>query len=239
MFLKASLILLGAIQVPFLVHSTALPHTSSPEPELVVPRAPSRWVHPGLFLNKPQLELIKSNVNAGRQPWKGAYDSMLGSNLTSRTRKPSPVATVECGPTSTPDIGCHAEREDALAAYALSLAWYISGKMEYATKAISYLNAWSSTIKNHTYSNAPLQTGWAGASWVRAAEIIRYSNAGWSTADIVAFETMLRTVYVPVLSKGSDSNGNWELGTSLPLRSRKSPSLLTLLPLSSSLFSPK
>ena len=74
------------------------------------------------------------------------------------------------------------------------------------------MNAWAGTIKAHTNKNAPLQTGWAGSSWAKAAEIIRYSNAGWSQSDITKFETMLRNVYLPELIVGSSSNGNWELG---------------------------
>ncbi|KAL8995931.1 MAG: hypothetical protein Q9169_004432 [Polycauliona sp. 2 TL-2023] len=110
-----------------------------------------------------------------------------------------------------PGNGCHEEREDAMAAYANALAWYYSGTQSYANKAISYMNAWARTIKDHTYSNAPLQTGWSGASWARAAEIIRYSNAGWSSRDITAFENMLSNVYLPKIIGGSNSNGNWEL----------------------------
>ena len=138
---------------------------------------------------------------------------MLSSPLASLSRNPKPTKTVECGPTSTPNHGCTDEREDALAAYAMSLAYYISGSSQYAQKAISYMNAWSKTIQSHTNSNAPLQTGWAGASWARAAEIIRHTYTGWSGADASAFGTMLRTVYLPTVIEGSQSNGNWELGS--------------------------
>lgn len=137
---------------------------------------------------------------------------MLDHELTSPTRNPKPTATVECGPTSTPNKGCTEERQDALAAYANAIAYYISGESAYATKAISYMNAWAYTIKAHTNSNANLQTGWAGASWARAAEIVRHTYGGWRAADISAFEGMLRKVYLPVVIKGSNSNGNWELG---------------------------
>jgi len=94
----------------------------------------------------------------------------------------------------------------------MSLAWYISDSTKYAQKAISYMNAWAQTIQGHNNSNAPLQTGWSGASWARAAEIIRYSNAGWAASDIATFENMLRNVYLPEVIVGSNSNGNWELG---------------------------
>ncbi|KAL8750886.1 MAG: hypothetical protein Q9199_006787 [Rusavskia elegans] len=137
---------------------------------------------------------------------------MLADPLASSTRSPRPFQTVACGSGSeNPGDGCHEEREDALAAYANALAWYISGTQSYASKAISYMNAWARNIKDHTASNAPLQTGWSGASWARAAEIIRYSNAGWSSSDITAFENMLRNVYLPKIIGGSNANGNWEL----------------------------
>ncbi|KAF5335431.1 hypothetical protein D9758_016911 [Tetrapyrgos nigripes] len=174
-------------------------------------RAPSTFTHPGVLIDRAQLDFIKQKVNSGQQPWTDAYNSMLSDSLGSLSRTPSPTTTVECGPTSTPNVGCTAERQDALAAYAMSLAWYISGSTQYAQKAISYMNAWAKTIKGHTNSNAPLQTGWSGASWARAAEIIRYTNAGWAASDVTAFENMLRNVYLPTLIKGSSSNGNWEL----------------------------
>lgn len=114
----------------------------------------------------------------------------------------------------------------------MSLAWYVTKSSQYAEKAseyipislrsslfelrtdplqVSYMNAWATTIKDHTNSNAPLQTGWSGASWARAAEIIRYTYNGWAANDIAAFEEMLKNVYLPKLLVGSQNNGNWEL----------------------------
>ncbi|KIY69057.1 chondroitin AC/alginate lyase [Cylindrobasidium torrendii FP15055 ss-10] len=177
----------------------------------VVPQAPSSWAHPGVMINRAQLGFVKNKVAVGAQPWSSAYRAMLDHELASPTRNPKPTATVECGPTSTPNKGCTEERQDALAAYANALAYYFSGEASYATKAISYMNAWAHTIKAHTNSNAKLQTGWAGASWARAAEIVRHTYSGWRAADISAFEGMLRNVYLPVVIKGSNSNGNWEL----------------------------
>ncbi|KIK65160.1 hypothetical protein GYMLUDRAFT_71043 [Collybiopsis luxurians FD-317 M1] len=178
--------------------------------------ASATFKHPGILIDRQQLDFVKAKVSSGAQPWTNAYNAMLKDPLASLTRNPSPTVTVECGPYSTPDVGCADERNDALAAYAMSLAWYISGTAQYAQKAISYMNAWAKTIKGHTLSNAPLQAGWAGASWSRAGEIIRYTNAGWSAADIAAFEKMLKDVYLPLVIKGAPRyNGNWELGKSI------------------------
>lgn len=182
------------------------------EPVENLTRVASSFKHPGVFLDSKQLDFIKSMVNSEAQPWKEAYDSMLSSPLGSTTREAKPTSTVECGPTSKPDHGCSDEKQDALAAYTMSLAWYISGSKKYAEKAIYYMNVWANTITAHTNSNAPLQTGWSGSSWTRAAEIIRHTYGSWSPGDIQKFEDMLRNVYLEEVIVGSSKNGNWDLG---------------------------
>lgn len=211
MFFQLKVIVLAAASILSFASGSPINDAPIAKDQALEARAPATFTHPGVLVDKAQLDFVKSKVQSGAQPWTDAYNSMLSSNLGSLTRTPSPVATVECGPTSTPNVGCTAERQDALAAYAMCLAWYISGTSSYAQKAISYMNAWAKTLKAHTNSNAPLQTGWAGASWARAAEIIRYSNAGWASSDISAFENLLRNVYLPEVIGGSNSNGNWEL----------------------------
>ncbi|GAB1203747.1 hypothetical protein APSETT445_002386 [Aspergillus pseudonomiae] len=128
---------------------------------------------------------------------------------------PSPHVIVECGPYSDPDVGCKAERDDSLAAYANALAWAINGTEAYARQAIRIMDAYSSTIQGHNNSNAPLQSGWVGSVWARAGEIIRYTNAGWSDDGIQQFGDMLRKVYMPLTVNGTAKNvANWELETS-------------------------
>ncbi|MEU9331851.1 alginate lyase family protein [Streptomyces sp. NPDC048290] len=172
--------------------------------------APAAFTHPGVTVSKSQLDFAREKVLAGAQPWKGAYDQMMASKYASQSRVPKPRAVVECGSYSNPNNGCTDEREDAIAAYTNALAWYITRDADYARKAIQLMDAWSGTITDHTNSNAPLQTGWAGSSWPKAAEIIKYTyTGGWANSG--RFATMLRTVYLPEIINGSKSNGNWEL----------------------------
>ncbi|MER7562422.1 alginate lyase family protein [Streptomyces sp. NPDC097941] len=172
--------------------------------------APATFVHPGVTVSQGQLDFALSKVNAGAQPWKGAFDAMLASKYADLNRTPKPRAIVECGSYSNPNYGCTDEREDAIAAYTDALAWYITRDERYAKKAIQLMDAWSAVITDHTNSNAPLQTGWAGSSWPRAAEIIKYAyNGSWANSG--RFATMLRNVYLPEIINGSNSNGNWEL----------------------------
>lgn len=191
--------------------------TLLPAPTLAAPAAPAavaapdRFAHPGVLNSRAQLDFVRTQVQAGRQPWKAAYDQMLGSKYGSLTRTPKPRAVVECGSYSNPNIGCTDEREDAIAAYSHALAWYITKDARYARKSIELMDAWSATIKDHTNSNAPLQSGWAGSTWPRAAEIIKHTyTGGWPNQG--RFATMLREVYLPEVIGGKpNSNGNWEL----------------------------
>jgi hypothetical protein len=200
-----------SVTVPPTVAPTLIPPTVVP-PVSTPPTTPSGgFVHPGVLDSRASLDFVKAKVAAKQQPWLNAYNQMLSNGLLSQSRQPAPRATVECGSYSNPNNGCTEERQDALAAYGNALAWYISGDTKYATKAISYMNAWAPVIKAHTNSNGPLQTGWAGSTWPRAAEIIRYTYTGWAPADVEKFSAMLRTVYLPTVIKGINSNGNWEL----------------------------
>ena len=113
---------------------------------------PGGFQHPGVLVSKAQLDFIAGKVKSGAEPWAAAYTDMTSNPLASLSRQPKPTATVECGPTSTPNIGCTGavrllpvslfsltaaldERQDALAAYAMSLAWYITKSSQYAEKA--------------------------------------------------------------------------------------------------------
>ncbi|WP_354640101.1 alginate lyase family protein [Kitasatospora camelliae] len=173
--------------------------------------APPSFTHPGVLVSRGQLDFVRGKVQAGAQPWKAAYDRMHASKYASLSRTPKPRAVVECGSYSNPNYGCTDEREDALAAYTLALEWSITRDSRYATKAIQIMDAWSGTLKDHTNSNAPLQSAWSASTWPRAAEIIRYGYGNWPADKVDRFGAMLRNVYLPKVVNGSRSNGNWEL----------------------------
>lgn len=168
--------------------------------------------HPGILLNRAQLDLIKERVATGIEPQKTAFAALLTSPLADLNYAPSPRATVECGPNSKPDLGCKDERRDATAAYTQALAWQITGNEKYARNAIRIMNAWAGTLTGgHINENGPVQAAWAASVWPRAAEIIRYTSPFWAKEDLARFSQMLVTQYVPSLIHGCDENGNKEL----------------------------
>jgi len=175
------------------------------------PEEPAVFTHPGVLVDKAQLDFAREQVRAGAQPQKAAYDAMKASTYASLTYTPKPRAIVECGSNSNPNYGCSDERNDALAAYTHALLWYIDRDPRNARKAIEIMDAWSAVLQDHINSNAPLQTGWSGASFSRAGELIKHTyNGAWVQRG--RFERMLRDVYLPGIRDGAGcKNGNWEL----------------------------
>jgi hypothetical protein len=177
---------------------------------------PTAFVHPGALVNGAQLDFLKTKVAAGTEPWASALSAAKSDDHASLSYSPHPPTDtngdVGCGPVSMPDIHCSDEKSDASAAYADAVIWAITGDTQYAAKAITILDAWSAVMKSHSLDNAPLQSGWTGTLFARAAEIVRYTPAGWPAAKVDQFAAMIKTAYVPYLVKGTPGgNGNWEL----------------------------
>ena len=148
---------------------------------------------PEVLVSQHGLDVVRLKVSAGTEPWKSAYAQVRDSSYASLSWRPQPRSSVDCGSNSNPDRGCTDEHMDGVAAYTQALIWYLTGDRRSAAKAIQILNAWPPVLKKHTNSNAKLQAGWAGATFARAAELVRYSGAGWSAAAATRFGTMLRT----------------------------------------------
>ncbi|MDD9376207.1 alginate lyase family protein [Streptomyces sp. ZAF1911] len=202
---------LGLVAALTLAPTSAAVTPDTPNTPAVLAAAPTAFAHPGVLNSRAQLDFVRAKVLAGQQPWKAAFGDMLASRYGSLSRTPKPREIVECGSYSNPNLGCTDEREDAIAAYTDALAWYITRDARYAKKSIELMDAWSARIKDHTNSNAPLQSGWAGSTWPRAAEIVKHTyTGGWPGQG--RFATMLRDVYLPEVIGGKpNSNGNWEL----------------------------
>jgi rhamnogalacturonyl hydrolase YesR len=176
------------------------------------------FVHPGVPVSGQQLEYVKRMVAAHTEPFYSAFLKAQHSSwgaLDYTPKGPPKDGYIKCGPVSNPNIGCKDADNDGTAAYTQALLWTITGNHAYADNAILILNTYGQRLKGYSqekpYTNAPLQAAWDGQHWPRAAEIIRYSGAGWKDMDIATFERMLRTAILPMVQNGSPSNGNWEI----------------------------
>ena len=170
--------------------------------------------HPGVLVSREQLNFIKRQVQEKKEPIYGEFQKAVASQYAALDYKlmgPPTTGIIECGSYSRPDHGCHAEDADASAAYLQAVLWWITGDHRYADNSIRIMNTYAQQLKGYTLSNAPLQAAWTAEMWPRAAEIIRYSHAGWKPEDIQAFSDMLTKLNLPLIHDGGPQNGNWEL----------------------------
>ncbi len=167
------------------------------------------FVHPGINQQLKDLAYMKKLVQTVAQPWKGAFDKLKIATDTVFTIKPH--VHVLRGPYGKPNIGGDDLSRSANMAYNYALLWYITNNKSYANKAIEILNAWSQVLHDFDYNDAKLLAAWTGHVFCNAAEILRYTNAGWQQKDIDAFSNMLMTVYYPLMRYYyPQANGNWD-----------------------------
>jgi hypothetical protein len=128
--------------------------------------AAAGFVHPGILIDQNQIDLVRSKIAAGAEPWTSALkmlESTGGSTATadrpsmrysSLSYVPDPVPVIQAPSSGNlsyiaahPELGLAAIGDvtmidDARAAYAQALMWAFTGNPAYATKAIEIMNAW-------------------------------------------------------------------------------------------------
>ncbi|MCE5186351.1 MAG: alginate lyase family protein [Planctomycetaceae bacterium] len=179
-----------------------------------VQTARAEFVHPGLLHSQSQLDLIKAKVAAGEQPWTGGYE-LLRQNKEAiyGYQVKGPYARVGRGRKQGDNVYKSQFDADCNAAHYNALMWAITGDKRHADKALEILNGYSAILKEIVGTDKILMASLNGAKLLYAAEILRYSDAGWVQADIARFETMMRTVFYPVIRDfATFANGNWSTG---------------------------
>ncbi|MEP6748121.1 MAG: alginate lyase family protein [Bacteroidota bacterium] len=166
------------------------------------------FVHPGLLHSREDLERMKKAIAEKQEPIYSGYKLFIQNPASQNTYKmQGPMAMVGRNPT----VGQGTYDNDANAAHQNAVMWAITGEKNYADKAIEIINAWSATLKSITGRDAVLMAGLGPFKMVNAAEIIRYTNAGWSEADIQKTEKHFKDVIYPVLKDFAPfANGNWD-----------------------------
>lgn len=147
------------------------------------------FVHPGLSHTLPDLERMKSMVDAKIDPWYTSYQNLLTNSQAKYTYvvkgDPSFTTVVQDG------TNFSAMTSDVKAAYLNALMWCITKDSRYAEKAIEIFNAWKNLTSYETSATESLDAGRMAWQLIEAAEIIKSTYSGWSNADIQAFKNML------------------------------------------------
>jgi Alginate lyase len=165
-------------------------------------------VHPGLLDSTAQLSYVRAQIRNNKQPWTDAYSALRSSPYAQLSYRATPFAEVKCGSFNRPNVGCTPIVADGAAVYAHALLWSLTDDKRHADKAIEIMDAWARVYERNTESNARLVVAWAAPWYVTGAELLRYSNAGWTPAQIGRFESMLRRM-LPYVENDERPENNW------------------------------
>ncbi|WP_079913118.1 alginate lyase family protein [Paenibacillus sp. 32352] len=175
------------------------------------------FVHPGMLHTQADLDLMKAKTAAGESPWAPEWDKVRVNKLASPKFTATVYSTVYLNDPLMKDTGKGALADSATAAYFNALGWHITGDPAYANKAIDILNRWSHQLTGLQGNDAILGASLIGYKLLNAAELIRYSNAGWGQPDIEKFSSMMTNVfysqtknYAFITRTGAWANGNWD-----------------------------
>ncbi len=155
--------------------------------------------HPGAMLTADDLQRIRSQVAAGAEPWKSAWNALQNSGPDAGYK-----ANVKADITDQ-----YPMQVQGHAAYLLALKWVASGDMAYANAAKNLINAWVNTVTKISSFQAPLRFGTGGNQMANAAEILAYGfngSAGWSPVEVAKAKVWFEKVIYPILKKGASSN---------------------------------
>ncbi len=184
-------------------------------------------LHPGIMTTPSVLTFIKAQVDAGREPWLGQLRRMQALVERPDRKLHNPArdndvgggALIYCGgynrnATDTAKVlACDWPVADGIDAYTLALLAYLTGEPEYGLRALEYLEAWTNP-KNFlgfdpAGSNAPLQHGWTVPWYANAAELLRYTYAGWKPEHSQAMAAFLDRMLPLVEKDNVGAPNNW------------------------------
>jgi hypothetical protein len=166
------------------------------------------FVHPGILQSKADLERMSNGI-ATKEP------VILAGFEVFRTHKLSQSTYVMKGPGETigraPNVNFGEFNDDAAAAYQNALMWCLTGERAHADKAKEIINAWASRLQRVTGRDGVLMAGLGPFEMVNAAELLRYSNAGWAEGEIRQCERMFtNAIYPEIKDFALFANGNWD-----------------------------
>jgi hypothetical protein len=148
------------------------------------------FAHPGVNVDRTQLNTMRNMVAAGKEPWASAYQAMSVDPTAAKDYVlKGPVAAVQWRSNGANQYRLY---QDGHAAGIQADMWYITGDDAYRDNALKDIRAWSSTLTEMSEGiHAPVGL----AEMTQAAEILRYTTgSGWTDADTTAYSAMIRIV---------------------------------------------
>ncbi len=170
--------------------------------------AAQQFVHPGILQSKADLERMSNGVKTKNPVILAGFEVFRANKLSQSTY-------VMKGPGETigraPNVNFGEFNDDAAAAYQNALMWCLTGERAHADKAKAIVNAWASKLQRVSGRDGVLMAGLGPFEMVNAAELLRYSNAGWTEGEIRQCEQMFtHAIYPEIKDFALFANGNWD-----------------------------
>lgn len=159
--------------------------------------APSKFIHPGGWHTDTDLQRIRKNVAAGKQPWLDAWKAIQNTDANTNY-SPTVAAKV---------TDAYWIQNDGHAAYALAIKWVASGNIAYAKASERIIDAWVSTVE----SAAPttMRNGIGANQMANAAEILAHGFGGeakWPAENVARARKWFKQVVYPRIKNGASAN---------------------------------
>ncbi len=136
-----------------------------------------RFQHPGIGLNREQLDQLKRNVHEGVEPWKTLFNDLTRYDHAF-TKKPRIFSrrTENITSIDSPDFDTRC-MWDSQTAYAQAVMYEITGEADYRERALDYVR-WFYTHITKGRPHWDSQFRWPNAEgwYLRAAELLRYTG---------------------------------------------------------------
>ena len=179
-------------------------------------QAPLTFVypHPGGLYSRSQIDLVKTNVNASKSPWKPAYDELIAKAKGLQSETPSAVSTFDVPGYYSNSYGPYEGiglllQDDVKAAFMSAVAYVFTGTASYGDKAIEILNNWAYTNTDIGGDDSTLVMSYAGVGFIQTAELMN-NYSGWLAADKKKFRGWVSTVFLnKVANKNKNLTNNW------------------------------
>jgi len=206
-FLSRSAALAVAAVTQESVHGQTLKESIHHEPA----KGNEKFLHPGIFQTRDDLEFMKAQIIAGREPWIGKWNQLLASSFSSLSFTPRPVVRILREAFGVTKSGSDELQASVDAANSHVKQWYVTGNLAHAELAAVILDAWAEVLWGFDGNDAKLLAGWTGAPLCEVGEILRATYPGWGVARAERFRRLLTEVYLPLLQDYfSEANGNWD-----------------------------
>jgi hypothetical protein len=158
--------------------------------------------HPGGLHSRSQIAFVRSKLAAGTEPWASGIGELTKLAEGCQNHKPQAVPTL-CvyGRYQQPELHYESSRiisKDSACAYWSALAYKLTDKASYASKAIEIMKAWAQTNTGYRFdkecSDTPLAGTHTAVGMILAAELL-YHDPKWRAPDRQSFLNWADNVY--------------------------------------------